>query len=148
MTSLLTQCGDQIVSVIQALALTGIDNTEIQLRKSYYADSGAQIFKGISVVPVPERESPGTNVRDDWGRGYLITCAQGTGHGSIEDIDKISTWRQSIIRAFNNKRALSTVTECYICTFEPGDMFVPKEYKDNKDVTMFVIRAWCREPRT
>jgi hypothetical protein len=144
--SLQKQCGDAVVTAIQALALTGIESNEIKLRKTFTNDKDGHVLKGISVCPVPERESPGTNQRDDYGYGFLIVMCQGTGHGNSQDIDKVSLWRQSTKRIFNNKRL--SVTECYICTFEPADQFVLKKYMENKDVAMFVIRCWCREPRT
>lgn len=143
--SLLKQCGDTVVSTIEGLDLTGIEDAEITLRKTYRTPE--YVFKGVSVVPVPEREAPGTNVRDDYGYGYLIVMCQGTGQGFSEDIDKVSLWRQQIKKAFNNKR-LSGITENYICTFEPGEPFMAKEFLDNKDIGAMVIRCWCRETRT
>ena len=144
--SVMMQCGNSVVTTIQALSLSTLDTaTEVMLRK-VYAD-GAQVFRGVSVIPVPEREAPGTNVRDDYGYGFLIVCAKGSGHGSREDIDVVSLWRQQIKKAFNNKR-LSGVTEVYICTFEPGEPFMKKEYLENRDISAMVIRCWARESRT
>lgn len=142
--SVMKQCGDAIVTVIEGLDLTGIEDTEVTLRKLYR--DGDSIQRGVSVCPVPEREAPGTNVRDDYGYGFLIVMCQGTGHGMSDDIDKVTLWRQSIKRAFNNKR-LTGVSECYICTFEAGDTFMPREYQGSRDVSSFVVRCWCREPR-
>jgi len=142
--SILKRCGDTIVEIIQGIVLDGISQDEIKLRKTYRDRDS--IFRGISVVPVPEREAPGTNVRDDYGYGFLIVFCQGTGHGWSEDIDRITLWRQQVKRAFNNKR-LTGVPEVYICTFEAGDPFMAKEYQNSNDVSSLVIRCWARETR-
>lgn len=142
--SIAKQCYDAIVTAIQGAGLTGIESTEVKLRKQYRDKES--IYRGISVVPIPEREAPGTNSRDDIAHGALIVMCQGDGHGWTDDIDRVTQWRQSIRRLFNNKRL--SVTENFICTWDGNDQFVPAEFQNNRDVSVLVIRAWCREPRT
>lgn len=142
--SIAYQCHAAIVSTIQALSLTGIQSAEIRIQKALR--DRASIRRGIAVVPQRAIEAPGTNERDDIGHAVLVVFVQGTGNGYSDDLTRIETWRQSVRRAFHNKR-LSGVTESIGCSVSQGDPYMPKELQDQNDVSSLMIRCWTRETR-
>lgn len=139
------QCYSAIVTTIQGLSLNGIQSSEVKLRKVMRDRSHIQ--RGITVVPQAAIEAPGVNERDDFGHGVLVVFVQGTANGYSDDIDRITTWRQSVRRAFHNKR-LSGVTESIGCSVRHGEPFLPKELQGQNDVSALMIRCWTREQRS
>lgn len=138
-------CYSAVVTAIQGLALTGVENSEVKLRKVMRDRS--HIHKGVTVVPIKAIEAPGVNERDDFGHGVLVVFVQGTANGYSDDIDRVTTWRQAVRRAFHNKR-LSGVTPSIVCWVSHGDPYLPKELQGQNDVSSLMIRCWTREQRT
>jgi hypothetical protein len=146
---------DAVVTAIQNLSLTGIENAEIVLRKNPW--DGDMLHKGITVSWDTERiddfdTSEGTNERDMLGYPCFITIVSGTGRGWADEIGTITTWRQSIRRAFNNKRLAGTdsITGAsrVCCKVKPGGPAIPKQYLKNLNVSQLTVWAWFLEART
>ena len=143
--SIAKQCYDAVVTGIQALSLSGLETTEVNLRK--VVRDRAHIHRGVTLAPMRATEAAGTNERDDFGYGVLVIFVQGTGNGYGDDIERVSQWRQQVRKTFHNKR-LSGVTQSSVCSVQHGDPFLPKELQGQNDVSSLVIRCWTRETRT
>ena len=148
------QALDAVVTTIQALSLTDIPSDEIVVRKRPWDDRDTHV--GITVWPNTERiddwtPAEGTNNRDMVGYPCVVTMITGTSRGWDENLTKITTWRQTIRRAFHNQRldgVSETGTNRVICKVEHEAPTIPKEYVKNRDASQLVVWCWFLEKRT
>lgn len=137
-----------LVTAIQALNLTLIQSTEIVARRRPWNQTG--VYRGITVHDLEEGEARGTEAREDIGYAFGISMYVGDDYSSIENIDKIPLWRETIRRKIINRRTAVTLPAGdtnLITQLTHGQLHVPKEEYRYELSTMFV-RCWCREART
>jgi type II secretory pathway pseudopilin PulG len=139
-----TQCGQAIAEVIRQLGLPDLAQDEVKLRDM---PSDTIAPRGISIIPSRELEGAGTNAKDDYGYPFLIVMSRGTGKAWSESMERLQLWRNSIRKAFNNKR-LPEVDKVHICGVRNGDYLQPKQWQDSKEVSTLVVTCWSREART
>jgi hypothetical protein len=150
--SVYRQVLDLVVTGIRSLALSGIESSEIALRKLPWDDQ--TIHKGITVSWEQEKQSASepeaTNDRDMIGYPAVVTMISGSGRGFGDRITGVTDWRQRIRRQFNNKRlagVVSTDVNEIICRVVFNDVHVPDRYLKNWDVSRMTIWCWFLEPR-
>ncbi len=153
MTSVQEQCLRKVAEIIRGLALNRTNPDQVQVCRlpwNVSGDGNVIINPGIFVHPVPEREAPGTNQREDIGYGCAVTMIVPTSHSSLESVGIVSEWRETIRREFVNSR-LQDITldggHFCIAKVEHNNLIVPRE-GHRYEVSSMVIRCWVREPRT
>jgi hypothetical protein len=144
---------DEVVTVIKALDLPGIEDAEVVLRKLPW--DGDMLHKGITVSWDEDQvdgvgSMEGTNERDLVGYPCHITLVSGTGRGWGDEMITISDWRQDIRRTFHCKRLSMTDASALkvVCQVSLGGPSIPKEYKKNLNVSQLTVWAWFLETRT
>jgi len=109
------------------------------------------IYPGITIYPMPERESRGTCGRDDIGYGIGIAYVRPTTRNLSEGLGDIVTARQRVRRVFHNKRLPGFESDdCHVmsCKVIGSGVEIPKEFYASNDIGQQVIWAWFREYRT
>ena len=152
--SLYKQSLDAVVSTLQGLSLSRIENSEIVARKLPWDNT--MLHRGITVSWDDEQaDGPGpaesTNNRDMVGYPCHITIVEGTGRVWADEIGTISTRRQAIRRAFHNERLSmtgETGSNHVLCKVTHGGPSIPKEYIKNVDVSQMTVWVWWLEKRT
>ena len=151
--SVYQQVMEAIRDDIRALSLDRIEDAEIQVRKVF--SNVVFEHRGITITPEVEQNDDvnpieGTNERDLIGYPCLLTLVDGTGQGWSDNISNITTWRQSIRRAFSNQR-LTGISDTGIhpvcCRVQHRQPVVPQQFQENRDIGQMVIWAWYLEPR-
>lgn len=151
--AILKQVLDGVRTTIAALSLSGVSSSAIVVRKTPYDDTF--IHSGITISWNADQASPSdsrpTNVRDMIGHRVTVTIVEGTSKGSTDRLNDIADRRQKIFRAFNNQHltiAGDTDVNEVICKAQFGQPTVPKQYRDNYDVSQLEVTCWTLEPRS
>ena len=131
---------------IRGLGLTGLSSDEIKVRR--LPTDGEVYFPGISIHPAPERFWRGTNEREDIGYGAAVTMVQNNDQDQDYLLDRLLTWRRTIVIDFVEDTSLTGVSTVYTVKVEFGPVIIPGEQNINYDVSQLIIRAWSRETRT
>jgi hypothetical protein len=144
MTTVAEQCAEAIQAIIRNLGMEGIEADEVKIRS---IPSQEILPRGISIVAREELEGGGTNAKDDYGYPFMIVMSRGNGRPWSEDAATLANWRNSIRKAFNNKR-LREVDKVHICGVQNGDYLQTKQWQENKTASILTITCWAREART
>lgn len=147
--SLYRQALDQVVTVIQGLALSSLENAEIRVGKFTWDNEYTN--RGITVEPGDEIEGRGTNLRDDIGYPCVVTMVTGTSREWAQNVTLVTGWRQAIRRAFHEKRiTIATLDQSnrIICKVLHAPFKVPDQYREHWDAGRLIVWVWFREQRT
>jgi len=159
----------EVQNKIRGLNLTAIPADNVKIAKvEHYRETIEPGIPGIHCITLGSENiaiNGGTNERDDIGYpvGILMfdTDRQDTGDGLPADampgtqdeafrFDEKLSWRQRIIKAFNNQRLTLSAghPNVHRCTIEPADIVRPTDWLEaNLWIGQFVIRCWTREFR-
>jgi hypothetical protein len=139
-------------SVIRSLALSGIDDASVVVRKLPWSrefTQGELPFPGIILSPL-ERETMdhwrGTNLRDDVGYPVQVSIVDRGNQDLQTNLGRMLIWRQRIARAFRNQR-LTDVEEIMTCVVEPHHIYLPEAFDKGVDQSTLTLRFMSREPR-
>lgn len=148
-TSNFMKAMDGIVTEIQALNLTGLEDNRVVVRRLPH--DGEVYYPGITVHPVPEKYQPGTNQRESVGYGCAVTMVVNNDNSAAYLLDQLLYWRECIRKYFVENPTLTSVTTEHICALkvEHGNVI---EWDDligkNYDVSSLIIRVYILESRT
>ena len=144
MTTVAEMRAKTIVETIRGLGISGVEADEVVLR-----DMSEETYapRGISVIPMVESEGAGTNAKDDYGYRFMLVMSRGTGKAWSENTTLLQEWRNTLRKAFNNKR-LSDVPKVHICGVSNGDYLQPRKWQESRAVSILVVTCWAREART
>jgi len=141
------ECLSAVVRTIRDLHLDGVHDDEIQPHDT--PPEWNEFFpRGIAIVPLEERELPGTNQSEDYGYPFLVVRTTGGGKGRDEMTGTQQRWRDAVRKAFNNKR-IGGVSggRLWICTVDSGDYLSRRPWQDNHSLSSLIVTCWARETR-
>jgi len=146
--AVLFQCLTAVQSRIQTLALSGIANQSVVVRK---VPDDKNITKPAVVIAPLGRETldpaDGTNNRDDVGYPILVALLDGDNQNPTSNHDRNLLWREKIRRAFHNQR-LPGVDAIITAFVEPLPVTdAAAWFERNTFVTAMLLRFISREPR-
>ncbi len=149
------QAIDEIVAGIKGLKLPGIPAEEVRKRRLEHrieSDGRTTIHnweRGITVFPMQEVESAGTNLREDIGYGVGVVIAIPTDSSQSAGLGRALEIRAKIRRKFIHQR-LGTVSlsgGMYLTTkVQHLPINQPRE-ANQYEASSLLIRCWMREPR-
>lgn len=124
--AVLYRCLTGVQALVQSLALSGVANGSIVVRK-LPIDRFSAAGEGLSlpaIVIAPwgtetMRAADGTNERDDVGYPVAVTIFAADQQHLTQDLDTYTKWREQIARTLR-QNTLSGVSEIYTCQIEPG----------------------------
>lgn len=151
-TSIQVQIEDKIVAVIKAMQLEWPAPELVVARRlpwDVMGDKATTIHSGITVFPLPPREAPGTNLREDIGYGVGIAFIAPADHSYTMNRGRVPAAREAVRRKLIYDRFTVQLVGgdfCQIKLIEP-EVAVPKE-AHQYEVSLIALRAWVREPRT
>jgi hypothetical protein len=143
-----------VLSRIQGLALDGVANANIVIRKvAWDRDTGsgkAYAYPSIQLSP-GVRETinslAGTNDKDDIGYPVLVSILDLDNQNQTTNRARNLLWREKIVKAFRNQR-LPGVTEVFNCVVEPNAVVHAENWLNQNLWTSFVVlRFTSREAR-
>lgn len=105
--------------------------------------------RGITVFPLQEQESAGTNLREDIGYGCGVLISAGNDHSLKDNVGKVLEARALIRRRFVHQR-LTTVSlsgGMYLTTKVAHLPINQPRGPHTFEASSLVIRCWMREPR-
>ena len=138
-----------IRDVLESMGLPRIESGRVVVRKLPFSDR--EMYTGITLYPMAERESYGTTSRDDIGYVTGVCIAERTTKGMRENMENILECRTRIRRRFHNKRLPEYdgrdghVIQCKV---SHGGVEIPKQFYENIDYQQLTIISWFREYRT
>jgi len=141
------ECLEAVRDRIQGLELTGLFDERVRVRRLPH--DGEQFFPGITVHPVTEVYSQGSNMLESVGYGCSVTMVVNNDNDQDYLLDRLLTWRQTIRRSFVEDHTITGVTgQIYRVGVEHGHVIDWKTlYDRNVDVSSLVIRCWLLESR-
>ena len=146
--AVLFQCLTAVRSRSQTLALSGVANQSVVVRK---VPDDKNITKPAVVIAPLGRETldpaDGTNNRDDVGYPVLVALLDGDNQNPTSNHGRNLLWREKIRRAFHNQRLPGV--DAIITTFvEPLPVTdAAAWFERNTFVTAMLLRFISREPR-
>lgn len=141
------QCCEEVARIIRLLKL--LPDSRVIVRRRPFTSSG-DVFLGIVVCPIQEREAPGTNLREDVGYGVLVVDAAGLDASLRENVGTAAERRTAIRRRLIHTRLNITLDGCHYSQtkIEPGELHDVPRGVDKHEISSFVARCWVRESRT
>lgn len=163
------QIGNRLVTIIQELITqvatdTGTESPTgsvsvsrtallpyVSFSKSRDRETGqTRIEEGITVIPISQEPSGGTNERDDIGYRYMIAVAFGTLTRDLDSYWPLGIYPQAIRQRLNQRRigGLTTETGCETATVVQS-MKLPEwaELAEGVDATFMSVTVFLRESR-
>jgi len=150
-TSVHYDCMTAVKSGIEALALAGLSEASILVRKvpiDWDFRTGPRL-PGVLIAPLgSETVAPnaGTNARDDVGYPVAVAILDADNADATANHERYLAWRQSILRKFRHQ-PLGAVAGVYTCLVEPDAITVPEAFLKHHFVSAFVLRFISREER-
>ena len=143
--------GDILAAVqtaVRGLALTGIDNANVLLRKFAWKRDGVTM-PAVFICPIQEQlPLTGTNSQDDTTYGVQISAVRASnGDVTISATDQLLEWRELLIKAFREKR-ITGIAGQYRTTVDPGPVIAPAGFAAQIDGTTIFLRCQTRATRT
>ena len=146
--SIFMQAMEAIRDRIRLLALTGLSDDRVQVRRLPH-DAGGTYFPGITVHPVTETYESGTNMREALGYGCQVSIVVNNDDDQDYLLDRLLLWREKIRRHFVEDDGLTGVTGSCTVKIEHGHVIDWNDLiKDNYDVSRLVARVYVLETRT
>lgn len=124
-------------------ASSKITDAQIVYAKHPLARSHEAALPACVVSPVPETMGRGTNASYDVNYSARVTLIQSSNGDLTANSDRLLYWRQVLLDLFADRR-LTGYSAASILTIEPGSPFSPAAWRDNVDVSSFVVRAAVR----
>ena len=141
------ECLDAVQTVIQGLSMSGLESSDIVVRKLPW--NREAITEGVFIHPVTERYGRGTNARDDVEYGVMVTMIKSSNQNLTGNMDAFLLWRQQISAALRRIDSQDFgVSEVYHHTVEPAAVYLPEAFAKNYDVGALLVRCFSREPLT
>lgn len=135
-------------SKIQSLALSGISNANVVIRK-LNSDHGLTL-PGIVLSPLGAEQQGlrlGTNIQDDVTYPIVLSILEAENRDmSSTNLNTRLLWRERINQAFRSQR-LSTATTVYIVDVQPGPIVSPSDLWKNIYHSGLILRCTSREGR-
>jgi hypothetical protein len=147
--SIFMQALEGVRDGIQNLNMTGIPDNRVSVRRMPH--DGEHYFPGITVHPVEEEYSQGTNMREAIGYGCAVTMVVNNDNDSDYLLDQLLLWREKIRQYFVENDTISSVTGgvSYTLKVEHGKVLDWGALQNkNYDISSLIIRVWVLETRT
>ena len=146
--SIFMQAMEAIRDRIRLLALTGLSDDRVQVRRMPH-DAGGTYFPGITVHPVTETYESGTNMRENVGLGCGITMCVNCDDDSDFLLDRLLLWRETIRQHFVEDDGLPPVANSCSIKIEHGHPLVWDELVNRHyDISRLVARVYTLQSRT
>lgn len=99
------------------------------------------VAPGVLLVPVPETNTPATNVRDDEGHGVGVIIFKKSDRATAAD-DQLHYWRDIAKQAVRNKRIDSA--SVHLIDIEPRTVIDPSSFGQHYAINSFTARCFIR----
>ena len=148
MSAIAKEAADAIVTIIQALSLSGMTSSNIVARK--IPTSRNLTDPHITVSPATESEEDGTTGADDWIFPFTVAICKATNQ-ALELDDTFMQWRETIRHAFHNKKPATLVSALTpplkTVRVENGPILDMQNFQANQDVSTLTINVIVRRVR-
>jgi len=146
-TSYFMECLEAVRDAIKDMDLTGLEDYRVRVRRLPH--DGEHYFPGVTIHPVPEVYSQGTNMRESLGYGCAVTMVVNNDNDQDYLLDRLLLWRETIRRTLVEDATISGVTgTIYRVGVEHGHVIDWNDLFDkNVDVSSMTVRCWLLETR-
>ena len=137
---------DIIERVIERLKAMDLDPVSPNMIYAAEFPFGRTIAPGIACSEITESEGAGTNERDDFMYGVMLTrIFGGGGHGDYKK--DLSRWRQKV-RAELHRKRIGNIDHEIVTKVSPGRIRLSREWQNaGVDASVMEVWTWVREPR-
>lgn len=134
---------DRVIERLQAMDLSPVSPNMIYAAEFPFS---RQLTPGIACSEISESEGAGTNERDDFRYGVMLTrIFGGGGHGDYRK--DLSRWRQRV-RSELHRKPIGNIDHEIVTKVSPGRIRLSKQWRDwGVDASVMEVWTWVREPR-
>jgi hypothetical protein len=143
-----------LVDLVDELVLAESDVPAVRLAKRITQhgreEDTIRIRDGITIAPIHQAESGGTNERDDVAYRFWLAIGYGTQTDELEDYWPLASLAQALRRRFNQTRTgVTGLIGCELATTIQSNADLPNKEKlvEQIDATVYRVTVWVRETR-